>query len=801
MGKGRVRKFQRKIIGIFLGIVLLWGGNATGTEIQMKDGRILSGSEGILSTLGEIPTYAQIDSQTVSMNIVFLDDGLRRTYFSHRQAAQVLSGDTLESVPERFTIRQRIKEKGPSVQGVGTLLRVEPFDDFGRRTITMQTTKGPLALVQCITELTPKWVKVECTNYQWDMRLATSSIPREQLLPILRKQAIRLCKGDEVEAAKKIARFFIQGEQYEEAAREIHRMIQVSENQEDVRKELATTLVMARQLSAKTLLQELVMRRKNGQYQMVREYLAKFPEDGVAGETLQEVRAILEEDQKDAGRIQNCLEAIQKLWQQLEDQEIRETLRPVLVEILENINENTISRMEAWEDMLDVDGVGVYEKTALAVTCWLMGSRHASDRIVTATSAVRVRELIQQYLESGSELGREAIFQRFQSEEAANIRTVWALLSHMKPPIPLSKKEWLGKDGFFKIQVISSAVKQPVDYWVQLPLEYDPHRLYPAVLCVPGIGEEPTREVDWWCGDFTPKGIRMGQGGRQGYIVIVPDWTVEGQREYEFSLREQDAVLSTLHDACQRFSVDPDRVFLSGRFTGGDAAWDIGLAHPDLWAGVILFSCEARKYCMRYWPNAKRLPFYFVCGELDNQLLGANAGNLNRYFTGGYDLTIVEYLGRGREDFQEEIHSLFDWMNRRRREFYPDAFAVRTMRPWDNFFWWLEVERLPAKANVPPARYPVKGSVTAKISGEFLPKANTLRIESQTGIVRVWIGPKMLDFDQKINILVNGKNVVDSRTSLKPDLRTLLEDVRRRGDRQNPFWCMLEVDTGRARGN
>ena len=36
-----------------------------------------------------------------------------------------------------------------------------------------------------------------------------------------------------------------------------------------------------------------------------------------------------------------------------------------------------------------------------------------------------------------------------------------------------------------------------------------------------------------------------------------------------------------------RFFHDGDRVFLTGHSMGGDAAWDIALAHPDLWAGAI----------------------------------------------------------------------------------------------------------------------------------------------------------------------------------------------------------------------
>ena len=50
---------------------------------------------------------------------------------------------------------------------------------------------------------------------------------------------------------------------------------------------------------------------------------------------------------------------------------------------------------------------------------------------------------------------------------------------------------------------------------------------------------------------------------------------------------------------------------------GGDAAWDIAIAHPDLWAGVIPIVAVADKFVSRYAKNAPYVSWYFVGGELD----------------------------------------------------------------------------------------------------------------------------------------------------------------------------------------
>lgn len=770
-----------------------------GTDILLKDGRHLLGAEGMLPKFGEMPQYASEQSQIMPLNIVFLDDGLKRTYVPRRQVADVQGNSELEVVPEKFVLRQKILEKGPAIQGMGLILKEEPFDEHGRRMIQMATARGPKDIIQCITEITPVWTKIECTNFIWDMRVATSNIPTDQLLKILRKQAIRLCKGSEVEAAQKIARFFIQAERYELAAFELNRVIQQAEgeNAEKIKKTLAPTLAMVRQLSAKRALKELRFRMAKGQYTLVQEMLDLFPTKGVAGETLVQVQDLKKEFQAMDDRIEKLIANIQASWKELRDEEIRTVLKPVLVEILETVNYTTLPRMEAFEQMADVDGTDPQEKLALAVTCWLMGSKSATDRIVTAVSAVRIRDLIQNYMEARDDVTRQELLRQFRQEEASSVTIVSAILSHMKPPVRTTKEEWLGKDGFFTLETNSTVDERPIQYWVQLPLEYDPQKLYPAIICLRGVLDTPQQEMDWWTGTFNPKGFRYGQAGRNGYIVVSVEWMAKDQRAYEFSAREHAAVLNVLHHVTQRFSIDTDRVFLSGHFEGGDAAWDIGCAHPDLWAGVIPISCHCDKYCKYYWPNAKRLPFYFICGALDGQILSENSGVLSRYMQNGYDLTVVEFLGRGHENFSDEILTLFDWMERKKRDFYPESFQVSTMRPWDSFFWWVDVEKLPEKSLVLPAEFPKKNVMAAKISAELLQTVNTLKVDVPTGNVTVWVGPKMLDFDRPINFMVNGKKI--RLKDWKPDLETLLEDVRTRGDRQNPFWLRVVTETGRVK--
>jgi hypothetical protein len=225
---------------------------------------------------------------------------------------------------------------------------------------------------------------------------------------------------------------------------------------------------------------------------------------------------------------------------------------------------------------------------------------------------------------------------------------------------------------------------------------------------------------------------------------------------------------------------------------GGDAAWDIGLAHPDLWAGVIPIVAQADRYCAYYADNAERLAWYFIGGELDGNKATKNARELDRYLNNGNcDAMVVEFMGRGHENFFDEIQNLFDWMGHHQRNFHPKQFQVVSARPWDNFFWWIEVQQFPQRTLIEPESWPPKrGFRPAQIKGASLAN-NSLSIMTGMDKLTLWLSPEVIDFNQPIRVRINGKTV-SNLGSIEPSLEVLLEDVRTRADRAHPFWAKVE---------
>ena len=115
--------------------------------------------------------------------------------------------------------------------------------------------------------------------------------------------------------------------------------------------------------------------------------------------------------------------------------------------------------------------------------------------------------------------------------------------------------------------------------------------------CTPGRGRRPP--IDEW----------SEEAARHGYILIAPEYNLPGQpHDYRYTTSEHAAVELALRDARKRYAIDSDRVFIAGQLTGGNMAWDYSLAHPDLFAGVVVFSGLPAKYVPGLCRTSERRP-------------------------------------------------------------------------------------------------------------------------------------------------------------------------------------------------
>ncbi|MGI9458061.1 MAG: alpha/beta hydrolase-fold protein, partial [Aeoliella sp.] len=760
---------------------------ASAATIILNDGRLLVGKVVSIAGVAEDPSDPRPMAGEVKVQpILLVDDGLRRTYVAKVDIRPpILDVDDVKQT--KIRLWQNVANRGGYVGRVGRKISETPWDVFGRRIYQMQSTDGPLAVMQGITEITPTYVRIEGLMglrrpIVWDMRLATSSIPPERLSAILHQ----VIAADDYESRLQIVQLYLQAERYPDARIELESVLADFPE----RKELEDSIRQLRQSGARSILKEMELRRKAGQHHLVGELLPRFPADEVAGETLQQVREMIVQYEQLAAKKQLFLDRLAAQIELIEDLVHRKLAKDFLTEVTADLSYSTLDRAASFLQLEDDDSLTAEQKVALAISGWLLGSTEATDSFAVAASLREVREKVLAYLREPQAAKRAVLLAEIRDLEGGTPERVAQILKLVKPPEPIAK-ESLSGPGFYEIGVELPAPGGLVRYLVQLPPDYDPLRSYPTILTLNGQGYSPELQLDYWAGGPQGAAGRRGQAMRHGYVTMAVDWQVPHQANYAYSLREHQAVLGALRDALRRFSIDTDRVFLTGHDLGGEAAWDIGLAHPDLWAGVIPFSARADKYCSRYRDNAKHVDWYFVDGELNGGKIEHNATEFDIYLRPGVQATLVEFQGRGHEPYHDEIQRLFDWMNRRSRRPPPKEFECKSMRPWDSFFWWLELEGLPERAMVAPASWPPKrGTRPTQIRGRIFAN-NKIGVFGQAEKTTVWLSPEIIDFDKPLTVEVNGRKISSRDRFARPDLGVLLEDARTRGDRQRPYWAKI----------
>jgi len=113
----------------------------------------------------------------------------------------------------------------------------------------------------------------------------------------------------------------------------------------------------------------------------------------------------------------------------------------------------------------------------------------------------------------------------------------------------------------------------------------------------------------------------------------------------------------------------------------------------------------------------------------------------------------------------------------------------------DNFFWWLELGLFPPAGVTESSEWPPKRGFHP-LSVEASIKGNTISVKCGPKQVSVWLTPDMVDFSQPLRVTVNGvKYKTPGKALPGPDLKTLLEDVRTRGERLRPFWVRIDQDS------
>lgn len=756
-------------------------------ELTLKNGTILEGSvDELRSMKREVPRPRREDD-IVAYPIWRVETELQYYFISRSNVKDHVPGGDLLRNAEQFTLKQPSKATPLGLKSVGVPTEVTPFGADGRRTVTLPGLKAPI--VQGIVKLTPSSARLKSlTGPQWETAIATSSIPPAELDAILRG----VTKPNNPDHRLGIARFYMLAQRYAEAGRELDA---ISKEFPTLQTTVAEVSKELRKLQAEQILGELKLRRQAGQHLLVSTLLERFPRDGAAAGLLAEVDE-LSNEYRSFRSVRDQLELeLGELEAKVSDDGLRLAVQPYRQEILERLHPNSLPRLDPFRRQ---QGLPVADRLALAISGWMLGGEFAVTELRLALRIGEARSLVLEYLrtEPADEGRRREILDQLRLLDGVGIERLAQLLPQLPPPLQVDPAA-VGNPSavclYQPMELASSSsnreresrdetqtAKASRGYHVTLPPEYSLDRRYPVILCLHAQGGSAEQEMRFWAG--TPE--LPGQAQRYGYIVVSPDYATANQATHDYRAETHQFVLDVLTDVRRRFAVDGNRVFLVGHGMGGDAVFDIGFSHPDLFAGLIPMGGVSDRQCQYLWENVVGLPMYIVGGELDRDTRDRNSRELDRFFKDGkrFDAIYCEFRGAGFGPFNDELLKLFAWMRDRSRRPLPNEFSVDVMRSTDRRAWWLSWYGLPAKVMADQTK-------SLKIEGT-VSQGNTIRVQCRADRVAIWLSPAMIDFEKRITVKVNQSQKWNDFVT--PDVGALLEDLRRRGDASQPAWAVLE---------
>ena len=162
----------------------------------------------------------------------------------------------------------------------------------------------------------------------------------------------------------------------------------------------------------------------------------------------------------------------------------------------------------------------------------------------------------------------------------------WPLLAGCQSgtQVAQSTKAFPQKTGFIERHVVVDGFVRPV--WVFLPPDYDPNRLYPAILFLHGLFEQGDGGTNVLSAGLGP--VIARNPARWPFITIFPQSSGTWQGEDREKL-----ALAALKDAEKNFQIDTDRVILAGLSYGGLGVWEIGAKNRQRFAALVSVSGPA----------------------------------------------------------------------------------------------------------------------------------------------------------------------------------------------------------------
>jgi dienelactone hydrolase len=249
------------------------------------------------------------------------------------------------------------------------------------------------------------------------------------------------------------------------------------------------------------------------------------------------------------------------------------------------------------------------------------------------------------------------------------------------------------KRGRIKVGYFSEIDSTYQPYDVLIPRSYDPSRKYALMLSLHGYQNEIQKYVDLLGNVKEPILDSLG-------IIKV---ALYGRRNHMYLGAAEEDVLTVMKKVQSQYSIDSDRVYLTGSSMGGFGTWFIGLNYPHLFAALSpvcapsIFKGTKLIHSIspiEYISNALSLPARIYHGAMDSSVNVNDSRQMaGRLKEMNYDYVYTEYPDVGHDSWNnaDADSARLPWLLRYTRNMYPARIKHKAFFLRYGKAYWLQI--------------------------------------------------------------------------------------------------------------
>ena len=211
-------------------------------------------------------------------------------------------------------------------------------------------------------------------------------------------------------------------------------------------------------------------------------------------------------------------------------------------------------------------------------------------------------------------------------------------------------------------QQLRRQVEVKLDYLLYLPEDYgkDQNKKWPLMLFLHGAGERGN-DVQLVAKHGPPKLLaKKTDLPVKDFVVVSPQCPANGWWQ-PFD------VIALLDEVSQKYSIDPDRVYLTGLSMGGFGTWDTAARYPQRFAAIAPICGGGDPFRVR---SLKDMPTWVFHGDKDPTVpVQRSIDMVEALKKAGNDAKFTRYPNAGHDSWTETYNNprLYEWFLQHKR--------------------------------------------------------------------------------------------------------------------------------------